>query len=405
MNRVLEYGLAIVIAGGVGYWMLADRIGADDAIPVAEQSAAAGRPGQGQQQGGTRSALVTLEQAVTRPYATEYQAIGSIEAVARVAVQSDVSGRVDQIAFTPGTAVNKGDALLHLDQRSEELNLASAQAQLAEVTATLARLERLATSSTSVSTVQLDEAHTAVELARVEADRAEFELQRRVIKAPLSGQVGLTDLVAGSYVNAGSDIVTISALDRVKVSFALPEGATEVLEPGASVRVTLPSRPGQVLWAEVSAIATEIDPGTRLIEVEALMDNAAAGLTHGMIAEIYLRAERPALPSIPAVAVMWGRDGASVFVAEDGIARRVPVTIASRVDDMVWVHADLKQGDKIVVEGAHKLQEGGRVMTADAATRAEGEPGQLAATTTSVPAASARQVAATATSTAVGRDD
>lgn len=370
MKHLIGALVAIALVAGAAFYVFGPETGqtasGTDGTLAAQRAGGppGGRPG-GPGRGNLPS-IVTLQTIETAPFQTLYQAIGTVEASARVTVQSEVTGRVQSVLIASGAEVEPGAPLVVLDTRSQELELASATAQLAEAQNTVDRYANLlSTNAGTVSAVSLQEAKTALELAKVALDRAQYELDRRTITAPIGGKLGLTDIAVGSYINTGTEVVTISNLDQVELRFDLPERATEVLRQGLPVRVTLPSRRGQVFAAEVSEVDTGIDPVTRQIEVVAVMDNTAHGLTHGAVASVIVAQEREPLPTVPAVAITWGREGAGVWVAEEGTARRIAVTVAHRVDDTVWVRGDLKDGDQIVVEGVQKVREGAQVMTAE----------------------------------------
>lgn len=342
--------------------MFGDRLlpsSAEEEVAESNAGGPAGRRGGG----GGRPAVVTLEEITVEPFRIVYEAVGTVEALARVTVQTAVAGTVTRIGFTPGAEVREDDALLMLDARQQELALSSASATLEEAEETLARTEQLARSG-SISATTLQDAQTAVSLAQIAVEQAEFDLGRRTVTAPLSGVIGLTDFTQGGYLNAGTEIATISQAEQVNIAFSLPERATAVLELGRMVRVTLPSRPGQSFSAQVSAIATEIAPVTRQIAVEAVMDNAEAGLTHGMIASVQMAVDQPPHAIVPALSLSWSRDEPSVYVLREGVAEQVPVTLRHRVNDQIWVEADLASGDQVVVEGVQKLRPGSPVMIA-----------------------------------------
>lgn len=365
MKRAIEILVAVAAIAAVTYWLFGDRLLPAESTGATSAAASAGPGGPGR---GNRPATVTLQTVALSSYALTYESIGTIEAEARASVVSETSGRVEAVLVAPGEVIAAGAPLLRLDQRAQELDLATARAAMTEQADALERLERLnASGSSAVSSVQVQEAKTAVELAQVAVDRAEFELDRRTIRAPIGGTVGLVSVSLGDYLSTGTEITTVSEPERLKVSFALPERAVDILEPGLEVRVLLPSRVGQVHRARLTAIDTEVDPVTRLIAVEARLDGDLAGLRHGMIANVVLAQEQPPLPSIPALSISWSRDGASVFVSEGGTARRVPVTIRHRLDDQVWVKAELAEGDRIVVEGVQKVREGGTVQSLELA--------------------------------------
>ncbi|WP_323768229.1 efflux RND transporter periplasmic adaptor subunit [Marinovum sp.] len=368
MKRFAEALLGLAAIAAVTYWLFGERLapylGAE--APVAEAAATGaggGRPGG--RPGAGRAALVTLETVEITAYAEAYQTVGTIEAEARVAVVSEVSGRVEEVFVAAGDRVAAGAPLLRLEQRTQELDLATAEVQLATATDTLKRVQQLtASGSSAVTSVQEQEALTAANLAQVTVDRATFERDRRTLRAPIAGVVGLMDARLGDYLTAGGAITTVSAPEQLLVDFALPESAVPVLAEGMALDVLLPSRIGQVFTARVTAIDTEIDPETRLIDVEARLEGDVSGLRHGMIANVVLAQEQAPMPAIPALAISWSRTGASVFVADEGTARSVPVTIRHRLDDRVWVSADLAAGDRVVVEGVQKVRAGGELAEA-----------------------------------------
>ncbi|MEP3685590.1 MAG: efflux RND transporter periplasmic adaptor subunit [Sulfitobacter dubius] len=368
MKRIAELLLGLMAVAAVTYWLFGERLMPSEGAVAAEETGAGAAPGGGRpgggRPGGNRAATVTMQSVELSPYVLEYQAVGTIESTARVAVVAEASGQVEELLVAPGDRVTADAPLLRLEQRTQKLDLNSAKASLAEAENALERVERLsATGSVAVTSVQVQEAQTATDLAQVAVDRAELALDRRIIRSPIDGVVGLIDARLGDYLNANAQITTVSVPEQLKVGFSLPERAVAVLEPGLSVDVLLPARIGQVFKAQITAIDTEIDPVTRLIDVEAQLQGDATGLRHGMIANVVLVEEQEAMPAIPALSIAWSREGASVFVAEQGTVRRVPVTIRHRLDDRVWVDGTLAEGDQIVVEGVQKLREGGQVQT------------------------------------------
>jgi len=339
--------------------------------------ATAGAAGGGQQpgrgpggRGGSRAAVVTLAEVELAPYSDTFRAVGTIEAATRVTVKSEVSGQVTAIDIQPNAQVEAGDVLVQLDSRAAELDLASAEAQLAEAQDTLTRYETLRSgNSSAVSAVALQEARTAAKLAEVAVGRARYELERRTITAPISGSVGLTDVEVGSVLDTGIEIATLSDTSAVLIDFDLPDRAAGVLEPGMGVRLTLPSMHGRVFQGEVAAFDNRIDAQTRLIRVKARIGNDDARLIPGAIANVTVGRESAPLPRVPALSVTWSREGASVWVAEDGSVRAVPVTIAHRLDDTLWVEGALAAGDRVVVEGAQNMRPGVSVTTGAPADR------------------------------------
>ncbi|MDB6179389.1 efflux RND transporter periplasmic adaptor subunit [Paracoccus sp. Z330] len=332
------------------------------------QQMAEGRPGGGGS--GGRPSIVETQQVAVTPYQDVFQAIGTVRANSRVLVQNEVAGKVLSSDLSPNTEVTQGDTLIRLEDRAATLSLRTARAELTEAEDALSRLETLASQgSSAVSSVQISEARTAVEIARANVETAEYELEQRSITAPIAGRLGLSDIEVGAYLGVGTEIVTITNLDDLRVDFSLPDRALDFLDAGLVLDVLLPTRPGTVYSAEVTGIDTEIDPETRQIDVEARIDSQAIPVLPGSVVTIIATRPSAPAPSVPSLAVSWGRQGASVWAVRDGSATRVPVEILHRDGDTVWLDADLADGTEIVVEGTQKVQEGGTVMTPDDARR------------------------------------
>ena len=271
MKRIAELLLGLMAVAAVTYWLFGDRLMPSDGATATEETGAGTAPGGrqgGGRAGGSRAAMVTMQSVDLSPYALEYQAVGTIESTARVAVVAEASGRVEELLVAPGDRVAADAPLLRLEQRTQALDLASAKASLTEAQNALERVQRLSsTGSVAVTSVQVQEAQTATNIAQVAVDRAELELDRRIVRAPIEGVVGLMDARLGDYLSANAQITTVSVPEQLKVGFSLPESAVAVLEPGLMVDVLLPSRIGRVFKGQITAIDTEIDTTTRLIDV------------------------------------------------------------------------------------------------------------------------------------------
>ncbi|WP_372801272.1 efflux RND transporter periplasmic adaptor subunit [Paracoccus seriniphilus] len=330
--------------------------------------------GAGSARGGApRPAIVTTQPVSVVPYQDVFQAIGTVRSTSQVRVQNEVAGKVVSSELRANAEVVKGDTLIRLEDRAATLALRTAQAELAEAEDALTRLETLdAQGSAAVSPVQISEARTAVEIARTNVETAQYQLDQRNITAPISGSLGLSDIEVGTYLAVGTEIVTITNLDKLRVDFSLPDRALDFLAAGLEVDLRVPTRPGTVYKAVVTGVDTEIDPETRQIDVEARIDSSDIPVLPGSVVTVF--ASRPSVPapSVPSLAVTWSNEGASVWAVREGLATRVPVQILHRDGDTVWLDAALENGSEVVVEGTQKLREGSPVMTpADARERSQ----------------------------------
>ncbi|WP_306262425.1 efflux RND transporter periplasmic adaptor subunit [Pararhizobium sp. IMCC21322] len=364
MKHLLSLLIAAALIGGTYFFTFVyDGGGTPE---QANASAPGGRAAPtGQRRGGrgsNQASTVTMASVKVEPYTDLFSALGNVQAEARVRVLSETSGRVTAVHMVPNVRIAAGSLLVSLNDELENIAVRTAQIQLRQAQETLSRYAKLASTGTLTNT-SLADAQVTVDIAQAALDKASYDLEQRSIVAPIDGTPGLTDVQVGAYLNAGSELVTLTNTDSLTVEFTLPDRASELLRPGYPVRVTAPSRPGAVLEGEITAFDNEIDPQTRLIGARARFANVGRVLQPGSIVNVLVSNTNDPLPSVPVSALTWSREGATVWVANEGKVSKVPVVVRSRENDMVWLDADLEDGAQIVIEGVQKLREGSQVVT------------------------------------------
>ncbi len=328
---------------------------------AAPQSAQDGRRGQG------RATTVVLTPLEARAYTLVLRTIGSAVSLHRTEVTATDAGEVIETALRANQRVEKGDVLLRLDDRTERLALEIAEANRDQAQATVTRYEGLRSNGSSVVTdVALSEARVALRLAEANVGLAEVALDDRTIVAPISGQLGLSDVSVGDRLSSGDAIVTIDDTSSLLATFEVPERSIGLLAEGKRVLVSTPTYAGRVFEGEITAFDSRLDSVTRSATVQAEIENPEGVLLAGMTFAIRMTEDTDPLPVVPATAITWDRTGAGIWAAEDGKARRFPVTIRYREGDQVWVETDAPLGAQIVAEGASKLREGAQVTAAGA---------------------------------------
>jgi membrane fusion protein (multidrug efflux system) len=149
------------------------------------------------------------------------------------------------------------------------------------------------------------------------------------------------------------------------LGFAIPERFLGQIHIGQTVRGTSPAYTGETFGGELVELGTRIDELNRTLPVRALIDNPDGKLRPGqfMSATLTLR-ERESLV-IPEQAVMIRGDEKYVFVAEDGIARRVSVTLGSRMPGLVEIVDGLSLDEQVIVTGQDRLSSGDRISVVE----------------------------------------
>ncbi|MDO3721372.1 efflux RND transporter periplasmic adaptor subunit [Marinobacter sp. chi1] len=292
------------------------------------------------------------------------KSVGSLSALRAVELTAEVSGRVVSLNLTPGARVAQGDVLVQLDDRQARADLRVIEARLAEARRQLERARSLRANN-SISQSQVDELATTVRIADAEREAALVRLENHRIRAPFAGVVGLSDLSEGAYIAVGAILTTLDEIDRMELKFSIPERFLADLRVGLPVEGVAPAYPDQPFRGELAKLGTRVDPVSRTLPVRALIDNPEGRLRPGqfMSATVTLQ-EREALV-IPEQAVMVRGDEQYVFVAEDGVARRVSVGIGARMPGRVEITRGLGPQDAVVVTGQDRLSSGERIRVVD----------------------------------------
>jgi membrane fusion protein (multidrug efflux system) len=298
-------------------------------------------------------------------------AIGNIEAVHGVMVSADLPGTVARINFDSGKAVREGEILVELDTRQERAQLASLEAQRDLAKVNFGRMQELVNAGV-ISRMDYDQA-TAQQKA-TEANVAEIRatIDRKTIRAPFSGILGIRKVNLGQYLPAGSPVVSNQSLNPIYVNVGVPQQAAAQVHVGRNLRVTTEDVAGKVFAGSVTAIDSEVDPTTRNIQVQATLSNPEGKLRPGMFVQVEmpLGASRSVI-ALPASAINYAPYGDSVFVITDlkdpagktfrGVRQQF-VKVEGARGDQVAVISGLNPGEEVVTSGVFKLRNGAAVQ-------------------------------------------
>jgi membrane fusion protein (multidrug efflux system) len=340
---------------------------------------------------------VSVHVVVPQTFDEEIRASGDLEARLHTRVAAEVDGRVTELSIDEGGRVEAGAVVIEIDPERRELDLAAAEARLAQaranlrnVTSQTRRIRELR--SQSVTSIQaLEEAETSLALAEaaVRAEEAAFGVAQRALSessvtAPFAGLVARRSVQLGEFVQKGKELYEIVALDPMEAIFSLTELDTERVRIGQSIDIHVGAFPDRTFYGVVSFVSPTIDPATRTIRIKAQVDNRDGLLRPGLFARLSLGvARRENVLMVPAEALLQRADGVSVYRVlgqdiSEGRVERVEVETGTQVGSMVEVRGDmLKPGDRIVRRGHGGLADGMVVVVVD---------GQQAAVATAGPA-------------------
>lgn len=294
--------------------------------------------------------------------------VGSISAVQGAIVAAELGGVVSEIRFENGGVAKKGDVIMKLDASQEEALLRSAEAEAELARTDLERAQGLA-SQKVVSKAELDTAESKFRRLTAIVDQMRSNIRKKTIVAPFDGQLGIRQVNVGQTINAGQQVVALTALDRVFVDFSLPQQELSKLSNGLEVRVKSDATPGREFKGKLTAINPMVDSITRNVLLQATLENPDHALRPGMFAKAELELpEKHKTLVVPGSAISYAPFGDSVFVIEKKkdektgkemqTIRQQFVRVGEARGDFVAITEGLKSGETIVSTGVFKLRNG-----------------------------------------------
>ena len=291
-------------------------------------------------------------------------AVGEGTAARSVSVVTPVAGTLTELAVAPGEVVTAGTLVAQLDSESEQVALDRAQLALREAESALTRAQELRNAN-AVSVVQLSAAQLAADQARLEVRNAELALERRAIRSPIAGTVGLIQVSAGNLVAAQTVVTTVEDNATIRLDFWVPERYAGAIEIGQPLAVTSVALPGQSFAGVVRAIDNRIDTTSRTLQVQASIDNANRRIRPGMSLSVMLDFPGDTYAMVDPLSLQWSAEGAYVWTYADGVVNRASVEIVERNSNGVLVTGDISAGQQVVTEGVLQLQPGASVRLLD----------------------------------------
>jgi len=298
-------------------------------------------------------------------------AIGSVEAVNGVVVSADLPGIVDDIDFDSGRAVEAGQVLAKLDTRQERAQLAAAESQRELASLNLKRADQLLEKGVLA---QAEYDRIAAEAATAEARVGEIRaaIDRKHIRAPFAGVLGIRQINRGQYLNSGAPVVPLQSMDPIYVNFSVPQQSMATLKLGAEVQASSDSAKASQLTGKITAINSLIDASTRNVQVQATLRNPSGTLRPGMFVDVQVAlGASQSVIALPTSAINYAPYGNSVFVVGDmkdpkgqkyrGV-RQEFVKLGEGRGDQVAVLSGLKVGEEVVTSGVFKLRNGAAVL-------------------------------------------
>lgn len=290
----------------------------------------------------------------------ELNTVGSIRAYEETKIVSEISKRLISINFEEGSMVKKGKLLFKLDdsELKAELEKLKLQEDLAmqNESRTRALLEK-----GGISQQQYDETLNTLKVIQSEIDLKEVLLDKTEIRAPFTGQIGLRHISEGAYVEPNKVLTNLYDVSKLRIDFSIPERYANSIEKGMKIMFTLPSKT-RTFEAKIEAIEPNIDPGTRNLEIMAVVDNSDGELFAGSTAKVILTfMEQEKSIFIPTQCLLPSALGYRVYIMNKGRADLHEVETGTRANEYVQILNGLSRGDTIVMTNLMRLMPGSLV--------------------------------------------
>jgi RND family efflux transporter MFP subunit len=283
---------------------------------------------------------------------------------------ADVEGRVEWVADV-GAVVAQGDVIARLDanraklqQDADAANVARLSAQVRYDRGHASRMEELverkvvskAAADQAASTRDANEA--ALKAAEAERKRSQYQLDHSEIRAPFSGRVVARLINAGEYASPGKDVVRLVDLEAIEIATQVPIASMRHLKEGLSITAELQGKPVKALVRVVVPVG---DSASRTVEVRLALDPGAAFV--GDAAKVLIPADEPRLVlAVPRDALVLREENTYLFkLDKDNKAERIAVEVGAADGNMVEVTGMLKEGERVIIRGAERLESGQKV--------------------------------------------
>ena len=229
---------------------------------------------------GSPPQTVSAAKAGYSEWQPKLEAIGSLRAVLGADLSLEVAGVVDTITFNSGDDIEQGKLLLKLRAGDDVAKLESLRA-VAELNEIIYERDQKQFKMQAVSQATLDTDAANLKNAKAQVAQQQAILDKKFLRAPFDGHLGIRAVDLGQYLSAGTPIVTLQALDPIFVDFFVPQQSVDQVRLGQTVTVKVDAFKDQTFTGEISAINPKVDAGSRNVQIRATLEEsgpqAAAG--------------------------------------------------------------------------------------------------------------------------------
>lgn len=312
---------------------------------------------------GAPAQTVTTTLAAYSDWQPQITAVGSVRAVHGVDITTEVTGLVRSLEFHSGEDARRGQVLVRLNADADIATRHALEAA-ADLAATVYARDKVQFDAQAISQAQLDADAADVKNKRAQAAAQAALVDKKVLRAPFDGRLGITTVNPGQYLNTGDKVVTLQELDPVYVDFRLPQEQLAQVHPGLEVRVSLDAFPGESFPGKINAVDPLVDASSRNFQAEATIANPAHKVLPGMFVRVLvLTGAQQHYLTLPQTSITFNPYGSTVFLVQKDdkgkpTAQQTFVTTGATRGDQIAVLTGIKEGNEVVTSGQLKLKNG-----------------------------------------------
>jgi membrane fusion protein (multidrug efflux system) len=301
---------------------------------------------------------VDITIAETQKVEKQIEVNGTVLANDFVELHPEVNGRITFLQIPEGKLITAGTIIAKLNDADLQAQLAKANAQL-ELAVINEKRNKQLLAIKGMNQSDYDASLQQVKSLQADVAYTKSLIEKTIVKAPFTGQIGLRQVSVGAYINTTTTIATIQKLDQLKLDFTIPEVYATYVSVGKKVNIATASSNGTNLTGIITAIEPQIIAASRNLKVRTSFKGK---VLPGAYAKVYLE-ESNAKPSImvPSNVIIPDSKSKQVVVVKNGQAKFVNVETGYRTQTAVEITKGLEVGDSVIVAGMLFVKDGSKL--------------------------------------------
>ncbi|MBC2715215.1 MAG: efflux RND transporter periplasmic adaptor subunit [Desulfobacteraceae bacterium] len=283
---------------------------------------------------------------------------GIVEPWVKFNIIAEVRGKVMEKRIKKGTPINAGDIIAVLDTKDYEIAFQAAKASYDTAFASKKRLDKLYKEQLT-SRSQLDDITAQVEQYKAQLDNAALNLERCIIRSPISGIINNLYIDKGQYVKVSDPVGEVLQMDKIKVIVGIPESDVSAVNHVSSFEVELDALNGKVFKAKKYFLSRASDPQARLYNLELAIDNPSGEILPDMFARVdIVKQEVADSLSVPLYSIITLNNEQVVYVVNDYTVHARSVKTGIQEGWRIEITNGLDAGDHVIIIGHRNVSDG-----------------------------------------------